>query len=323
MGIPFAPGTPYDQRRTRHHETGYEAVRILVADDDPVSRRLIESTLQRHGHAVDAVADGDAATAALLDRDGPRVAILDWMMPGADGLAVCREVRQHSSTYVYIILLSARDGSHDAATGLDAGADDYLAKPFDVAELLARIRSGQRVLDLQAGLLAAQEALRTEATRDHLTGLWNRRMVTEQLARELNRARHERRPLAVAMVDLDGFKPINDTYGHPAGDAVLRECGAALRSQLREYDFIGRYGGDEFLCVLPGCDAATGAAIAERLRAIIASEPVRIGEHQVSISASLGVASTESAGIEPDALVRAADEALYRAKARGRNCVGQ
>jgi diguanylate cyclase (GGDEF)-like protein len=296
-------------------------VKILVADDDPVNRRLIASKLEGHGHSVVTAVDGAEAITALLDPDGPRVAIVDWMMPGVDGLSVCREVRKNSSTYTYIILLSARDGKESAVTGLDAGADDYLSKPVDGAELLARIRAGQRILDLQSTLLSAQEALRTEATRDHLTGLWNRRMVSEQLSRELNRARHERRPLCVAMIDLDSFKQINDTLGHGAGDAVLREAAAALRSQLREYDFIGRYGGDEFVCVLPGCDAPVGRAIAERLRAIIAAEPFKWNDHSVPITISVGLASTGSAGLDAEALVHAADEALYRAKARGRNRV--
>jgi diguanylate cyclase (GGDEF)-like protein len=296
-------------------------VRILIADDDAVSRRLLEGTLVRLGHEVVAVADGTAAISALLEPDGPRLAILDWMMPGADGLAVCTEVRRHSSTYAYLILLSARDGRQDMVTGLDSGADDFLTKPFNLGELCARLRSGSRVLELQAGLLEAQEALRAQATRDDLTGLWNRRMILDQLGRELNRARHERRPLAIALADLDGFKVINDTYGHAAGDAVLRETAAALRTQLREYDFIGRYGGEEFLVLLPGADARTGIAIAERLRAIIAAKPVRWGEQVVPVTVSVGLTWTGAAGLEPDALIQAADEALYRAKARGRNRV--
>lgn len=296
-------------------------MKILVADDDPVTRRVIGSTLESHGHSVVTACDGAEAIRLLLDPAGPRFAIVDWMMPAVDGLSVCREVRKGDNTYTYVILMSARDDADSAVTGLDAGADDYLAKPVDPAELLARVRSGARILDLQAGLLAAQEALKLEATRDHLTGLWNRRMVLEQLGRELNRARHERRPLCVAMLDLDGFKQINDQFGHPAGDAVLREAAAALRSQLREYDFIGRYGGDEFVCVLPGCDSPVGQAVGERLRAIIEKEPFHFNGNELRVSLSVGLASTGAAGLDPDALIHAADEALYRAKARGRNRV--
>jgi two-component system cell cycle response regulator len=296
-------------------------VRILIADDDAVSRRLLEGTLVRLGHEVVAVADGGAAIAALTQSDGPRLAILDWMMPVADGLVVCRQIRQCSATYVYLILLSAQDTRENMVTGLDSGADDFLTKPLNVAELCARLRSGVRVLELQAGLLEAQEKLRALATHDDLTGLWNRRMILEQLNRELNRARHERRPLAVALADLDAFKQVNDTHGHAAGDAVLRETAIALRSQIREYDFIGRYGGEEFLLILPGCDAVAGRAIAERVRARIAAVPVKLGDVELAMSVSLGLSWTGGAGLEPGPLIHAADEALYRAKARGRNRV--
>ncbi len=296
-------------------------MKILIADDDAVSRRLLEGTLKRLGHEVVAVSDGAEAITVLLLPDGPRLAILDWMMPEADGLAVCREIRRRSATYLYLILLSAQDTRENMVTGLDSGADDFLTKPLNVAELCARLRSGVRVLDLQAGLLAAQEKLRAQATHDDLTSLWNRRMILEQLDRELNRARHERRPLAVALADLDAFKRVNDTHGHAAGDAVLRETAIALKSQIREYDFIGRYGGEEFLLVLPGCDALAGRAIAERVRNWIAASPVRIGALELAMSVSLGLSWTGSAGLEPGPLIHAADEALYRAKARGRNRV--
>ncbi|HYV96639.1 MAG TPA: diguanylate cyclase [Gemmatimonadaceae bacterium] len=296
-------------------------MRILIADDDAVSRRLLEGTLTRLGHEVVSVTDGAAAAAALLAPDGPRLAILDWVMPEMDGLAVCQKVRAASSTYVYMILLSARDGPEDMVTGLDAGADDFLTKPFNGGELCARLRSGTRVLELQAGLLRAQEALRAESKRDDLTGLGNRRMILEQLGREINRARHERRPLAVALADLDRFKQINDTYGHAAGDAVLRETAAALRTQLREYDFIGRYGGEEFLVLLPGADARTGTSIAERLRGMVASEPVHWGAESIAVSISIGLTWTGNAGFDADGLIQSADEALYRAKANGRNRV--
>lgn len=296
-------------------------MRILIADDTAISRRLLEGTLTRLGHEVVTVEDGLQAIDALLAESGPRIAILDWMMPGADGLEVCREIRRRSEAYIYMILLTGRDGETDMVTGLESGADDFLTKPFNSGELRARLRSGSRVLDLQSGLLQAQEALRTLALRDHLTGLDNRRAILGQLNRELNRARHEKRPLAVAMVDLDHFKQINDTRGHAEGDAVLKRVAVSLKSQLRQYDFIGRYGGEEFLVVLPGCDLAMALPIAERLRRIVPAESSDSGASQSSVTVSIGVASTDVFGIEPDPLIAAADAALYRAKAQGRNQV--
>jgi two-component system, cell cycle response regulator len=296
-------------------------VRILIADDDALSRRILEVTLRRLGHDVVTVEDGTMALTALLHDDGPRMAILDWVMPGADGLAVCHAVRERSAKYVYLILLTAHDRREDMVAGLEAGADDFLFKPCHESELQARLRSGGRVLELQERLLRAQEALRLEATRDHLTGLWNRRMILDQLHRELRRAAHEHRPLAVVMVDLDHFKVLNDTRGHAAGDEVLQEAARRIRSAMRDYDFIGRFGGEEFLLLLPGCGAASAANVAERVRAGIAAKPARIGDAVLPVSASLGVAWTTSGGIGPNVLIQEADEALYKAKTLGRNRV--
>ena len=296
-------------------------MRILIADDEATSRMLLQATLKRLGHEVVAVADGAAATQALLEPDAPRLAILDWMMPGASGLDVCRTIRQQAKGYVYVILLTARDTPEDLVAGFEAGVDDFLTKPLDAAELRARLRSGARLLELLKDLLEAQEALRLQATVDHLTGLWNRRMVLEQFDRELNRVRHERRPLTIMMVDIDRFKNINDTYGHGIGDVVLRSTAAALRSQLRQYDFVGRFGGEEFLVLVPGCDAAQGRLVAERVRQCVESQPARVGDGAIAVTVSVGLATTHVADVTVEALVEAADAALYRAKANGRNRV--
>ena len=232
--------------------------------------------------------------------------------------SVCREIRQHSGPYTYIILLTALKASADIVTGLESGADDFLSKPFNAGELCARLHSGERVLNLQAGLIDAQRALQWHATRDDLTGLWNRRMILDQLVRESNRARREERPLAVAIADLDLFKKVNDTYGHAAGDTVLRDIAAALLLQLRSYDFIGRYGGEEFLVLLPGCDTPEGVAIAERICATIGAAPVHTGGVDVPITVSIGLSSTTDVGFDSATLLAAADAALYRAKAGGR-----
>jgi diguanylate cyclase (GGDEF)-like protein len=294
---------------------------VFIADDDPVSRTLLKSTLERFGHEVLAVSDGTAAKAELQRPNAPRLAILDWMMPGCDGLDVCRAVRERSDAYIYIILLTARDSPEDVVAGLDAGADDFLTKPFNAGELRARLRSGTRVLDLQTGLLEAQEALRVHATRDHLTGLWNRRMILELLEQELNRARREQQAFAIALLDIDRFKSINDAHGHSVGDLVLRESAAAIRSQLREYDAVGRFGGEEFLVLLPGCNTDAGRVSAERVRMKISAAAVQAGDVTVPVTISLGVASTDAVGTEANALLEAADAALYRAKENGRNRV--
>jgi len=296
-------------------------VRILIADDDPVSRRLLERTLEGLGHEVVAVPDGSAAVAAILGANGPSLAILDWMMPGADGLTVCRTVRQRATPYVYIIMLTGRHRRDDMVAALDAEVDDFLTKPFDALELRARLRSGERVLQLQETLLRAQDQLRQQATHDGLTGLWNRSKVLDQLDVELTRAVRDQRPLSIAMADLDQFKHINDSHGHGAGDLVLREAAVRMRSVLRPYDGLARHGGDEFLLLMPGCDTSAAFEIAERARAAIASEPARNDLLALPMTISVGIACTVDATVDPTALIAAADEALYRAKAKGRNCV--
>ena len=296
-------------------------MKILIADDDPVSRRLLEATLARLGHEVVAVANGTDAIAAIVAPDGPRLAVLDWMMPGADGLAVCRAVRQRTAPYVYLILLTARDRREDLVAGLDAEADDFLTKPLDIVELKARLRSGERVLHLQEGLLAAQEALRRRATHDDLTGLWNRGMILERLTHELARARRDRTSVAVAMADLDHFKHINDSHGHAAGDAVLRHAARCLRDTLQDRDCLGRYGGEEFLIVVSNCGAAEAIETAERIRAAVADSAVLFGTSKIPVTVSVGVSATDKVGYDEAALMRAADAALYEAKAHGRNRV--
>jgi diguanylate cyclase (GGDEF)-like protein len=294
-------------------------MRILIADDDAVSRRVLEGALGRLGYDVTACADGAEAVDILLAPDGPRLAILDWMMPGVDGLDVCRKIRAASASYIYVIILTARDSREDVLAAYDAEADDFLTKPLDLLELRARLRSGERVLALQERLLLIQEALRHEATRDPLTGLWNRRMILEQLHREFHRAARDGHTLAVTVADLDHFKDINDRHGHAAGDAVLRAAAERLRSVLRSYDFIGRYGGEEFLIILPACEAGLALSIAERARRALSNAPLEVDGTTLTISASLGVACSSATDTDPAALIQAADQALYRAKAAGRD----
>ena len=242
--------------RHKCHEHSLSAMKILIADDERMSRTLLKAALTKLGHEVLAVDNGIDAIRVLLEPDGPRLAILDWMMPGADGLTVCATVRERASAYVYVILLTARDRQTDMVEGLGAGADDFLTKPLNVLELTARLRSGERVIELQQRLLESQAALQHEATHDRLTRLWNRGAVLDHLDRELNRTRREGASMSVLLADVDRFKRINDTYGHAVGDQVLSEIGRRIRSLLRAYDAAGRYGGEEFLLVLPGADAS-------------------------------------------------------------------
>ena len=266
--------------------------------------------------------NGVDALSVLEAEDGPVLAVLDWMMPGIDGPEVCRRIRAiPQQKYIYIVLLTARTGAEALLAGLDAGADDYVTKPYNVPELRARIRSGRRVVELQTELLNAQSALREQATHDPLTGVWNRSAIRAMIGRELARSVRQRSWLMIVMADIDHFKQINDLYGHLVGDEVLKESTKRLAVSIRPYDSIGRYGGEEFVIALPGCDRASGSAHAERLRAAVALEPFVAGNKQIHITCSFGVAFADAADCPPEALIHAADQALYEAKRLGRNRV--
>jgi len=285
---------------------------------------MLRSMLTRWGYEVVNVRDGEEAWDVLQTDGAPRLAILDWMMPGLDGVEVCRRVRAaRREPYVYILLLTARTESEDLVEGMDAGADDYLTKPFKAHELRVRLRAGTRILDLQEELLKAREALREQATHDGLTGLLNRASILSALESELSRGERERHAVSVLMADLDYFKQINDTFGHLAGDAVLREVAQRMKSAVRRYDSVGRYGGEEFLIVLPGCDGEAAAAQAGRIRDAVCAQPLAWGEMDIPVTCSIGL-SSRAAGFSAtnsDTLVREVDLALYSAKDRGRNCV--
>ena len=298
-------------------------MKILIAEDDAISRRLLDTILRKWGYEVVVAFNGKQAWEELQKEDAPRLAILDWMMPEMDGVEVCGKVRDRTgSPYIYILLLSAKSQREDMVKGMESGADDYITKPFDANELKVRLRAGRRILDLQTQLMNAQEALRDQANRDSLTGILNRHAIFETFHRELARAQREGNQLAVVMLDIDHFKALNDTHGHMAGDAVLREFSRRITKSLRPYDSAGRYGGEEFLVALPGCDLDAAVRHAERLRNLICDEAFTTSEGSHTISCSLGVACTSSASpADAEALIRAADNALYRAKRNGRNRV--
>ena len=298
-------------------------MQILVAEDNPVFQSMLNNMLGKWGYDVVLANNGERAWQILQESPAPPLAILDWMMPGMDGVEICRRIRKAAQQrYIYVILLTAKTEQKDLVEGMEAGADDYLTKPFNTHELRVRLRAGRRILDLQEQLLQAQEALREQATHDGLTGLWNRTSILEILQKEAARSARENLPLAVLMADLDNFKTVNDTYGHLAGDHVLRESARRLRNNIRTYDAIGRYGGEEFLVVLPGCDESGGVAQAERLRESIGAEPIATSAGEIPVTCSVGL--SWSARVEPEAtkeLLRSADAALYSAKRSGRNRV--
>jgi diguanylate cyclase (GGDEF)-like protein len=298
-------------------------MRILIADDEAMSRRLLQKTLERAGYEVLAVENGRQAADQLCVTNGPKLALLDWVMPELDGPGVCREVRKRKEqSYVYMVLLTSKEAKEDVVAGLGSGADDYLTKPFDAEELKARLRTGLRILDLENRLVEAREEMRFKAMHDSLTSLWNRGMILELLGRELSRSRREHVSTAILLCDLDHFKNVNDTFGHLAGDEVLRETARRLLSSVRSYDFVGRYGGEEFLVVLNNCDPAFGFVRAEQIRKTIAQCPVQTSNGVVPVSMSLGVLLSHEWGLRSvEELLQEADLALYAAKAAGRNCV--
>jgi diguanylate cyclase (GGDEF)-like protein len=298
-------------------------MRILIAEDEAVSLRMLQKTLERAGYEVTAVSDGRKAVEELCRPEGPRLALLDWVMPQLDGPAVCRTVRRkRSQRHVYLVLLTSKNSKEDIVEGLESGADDYLIKPFDPGELKARLHTGIRILELEDNLLEARENMRYKATHDSLTSLLNRGTILELLAGELNRKQRDKHSISIVLGDLDHFKLVNDTYGHIVGDEVLREVARRMLGSVRSYDFVGRYGGEEFLVVLNNCCAVeTAVDRAEEIRKAIGDSPIRTTQGSVPITLSLGVSVSRPCDTLPlEEILCEVDGALYAAKSAGRNC---
>ncbi len=301
-----------------------QRMRILVAEDDAVSLRILSRDLEKWNFEVFSVNNGLDALEVLT---GPtstiELAILDWMMPGLDGPAVCKRLRAaDSNRYVYVILLSGKDTKEDVVQGLNAGADDYLPKPYNGQELLSRIRAAERIIRLQSELRDANDKLRLLAETDSLTQMFNRHAIMDRLHEELSRSWRNETSIGIAMADIDRFKSVNDTHGHAAGDAVLRSFATLMEKNRRSYDSVGRYGGEEFLLIFPDMPKASFGPILERLRQAIADNPIRIGSEELFVTASFGgcwvgpgVARTHQG------VLHLADKLLYDAKEGGRNRV--
>jgi len=295
-------------------------MKVLLAEDSPVYRHLIGGYLREWGFDCQIAKDGAAAWELLQAPDAPRLALLDWVLPQLEGIELCRRIRKSHSHYTYIVLLTGKDGKGDLVEGMRAGADDYLAKPFHPPELEARLLGGKRILDLQRELVSARESLRVAATYDFLTRQLNRGEIVALLSRELVRGKRETSPTGIILVDIDHFKNVNDSLGHSAGDAVLREVATRLKSDLRVYDGAGRYGGEEFLLILPGCELATTVRRAEEIGQLVSSAGIMSPNGVVQVTVSMGVTcagSDRNASVE--SLLNEADVALYRAKENGRN----
>jgi diguanylate cyclase (GGDEF)-like protein len=298
-------------------------LKALIAEDNPGFRLALEKLLKKWGYDAVAAVNGKQALELLSRDDPPRLAILDWMMPELDGVEVCRRVReQNREPYIYILLLTAKDTADELIEGMEAGADEYLRKPVNTQELRVRLRAGRRIIDLQEELVRARELLRKQASRDSLTEFYNRGAMFEVLSRELKRAERESVSLSLIMTDLDHFKQVNDKFGHPAGDAVLREAARRMAACIRPYDAPCRYGGEEFVIVMPGCEIDDAIARAEDIRAKVAATHIHIPESLIHVTCSVGVTATTGPGrFDSSALLHEVDEALYIAKNKGRNRV--
>jgi two-component system, cell cycle response regulator len=303
--------------------TEVERDRILVVDDNPDNVEIVSTRLQFRGYQVDEATDGEAALRKVQESP-PDLILLDVMLPGIDGYEIARRIKNDERLpYIPIILVTARDSTQDKVMGLDAGADDYLTKPLNFPELEARVRSMLRIKRLQDELEQKNRELERLSISDGLTGLFNHRHIQHLLEEEYERAVRARDKLTVAMLDLDRFKLVNDTFGHQAGDRVLEEFADVLRREAREIDRLGRYGGEEFIVILPETGIEDAAVFLERVRRSVARRPFHVGSnepHHMTVSA--GVATFPHPGIDdPQGLLRSADQALYAAKEGGRNRV--
>jgi len=292
-------------------------VRVMLVEDSVVERRQVGDYLLGWKIEFLPIADGKDAWDAIQAPNAPSLVLLDWALPGIDGIELCRRIRTLGANgdYVYIVMLTANEKKQDLLTAMAAGADDYLVKPVDPEELRARLMVGKRILELQ-------HSMRFAATHDFLTKLLNRSEILASMKRELSRCQREDRSTAIILADLDHFKRINDTLGHAAGDAVLKEVAERLQSDLRTYDLVGRYGGEEFLILLPNCDSITATRRADEIRNLVSRKAIITTFATVSATISMGVTvSDKSQSLAIEDLLHQADQAMYAAKEAGRNCV--
>ncbi len=296
-------------------------MRILIAEDDAASRLALAGILRKNGHDVLETETGSEALAEFLKPDGPKLGVIDWMMPEMNGLEMILKIRElQLENPPYLIILTARQGKADIIAGLGSGADDYLLKPFDPGELFARVEVGRRVVEMREELIKSRLACERQAIYDSLTGVLNRRAILDHLHREMKRLLRQGNPVAVGICDIDHFKKVNDKFGHQAGDDVLMGFSRVLTENLREYDLLGRIGGEEFLVVASMTPGADLTALFERLCRKVSESEILTRAGSLRVTVSIGVACAAS-DTTVDELIEKADAALYKAKEEGRNKV--
>ena len=300
-----------------------QEIKLLLVEDEPTQRLLMARMLRAAGYSVDVAENGENAL-QMIKTGRYQLVLSDWEMPGMDGVTLCRLVREANLPSVYILLLTSHGAVAHAVEGLRAGANDFIRKPADETELLARLDAGRRVILLEQSLRDANSQIEQLSVTDPLLGIFNRRYLDERLPQEAVRSRRYGHALSVVMADLDHFKKINDSYGHQTGDLVLQHSVNLVRSALRASDWIARYGGEEFVIVLPETPLSGASVVAERMRRLCAETQVELPHTRLRVTASFGVATID--GVTPsnedaEAMLREADKALYESKRAGRNRV--
>ena len=297
-------------------------MKILIVEDELIFRRMVKKYLLEAGYDIVEAEDGQSAW-ELFQHEPFHLVITDWMMPRLNGPELVQKIRTSGQkNYTYIIMLTAMDDKDNVVLGLESGADEYLTKPFNSRELVARVASGMRILRLEEQLTQAHQQMEILAMRDGLTGLLNRRAIEEYAEAEFNLTARKERALSVIMLDIDHFKSVNDQFGHKFGDHALQQVAKILKEDLRTYDRIGRWGGEEFILILPDTQLKDAATVAERIRVRTAEMKISLENGKTfSVHISLGVACTTNQPSSLMKLIDAADQALYQAKQTGRNRV--
>src|SRR5687768_17613069 len=295
---------------------------VAVVDDDAAIRRLVRLYLKRAGYETFECTTGAEARERMFAAPWD-LAILDRRLPDTDGVVLAHDIKARPEYRSrYIIMLTGEDEQEDKVEGLELGADDYITKPFQYPELMARIRAGKRIVDLQKELTETNKRLELLSITDGLTKLHNHRYFQDEVARAFEESQRYQRPLSLAMIDIDFFKKINDTYGHAVGDEVLKRSAALYRESVRSTDLVARYGGEEFAVMMPETELTDGITFAEKIRTLVESTPMETQAGPVNVTVSIGLASVPQSRIHSaKELIIAADKALYRAKRNGRNQV--